>query len=207
LETDQTLFEATAGYSDDESAPNEVESSEGEDWDDGNTLVSKFMDVDLEQVLFPFFFKWRVLTRFYVSSGPKNTDDVKINLVESLQGQHCGLIDRRGRWVVLVPFGQKNASLKKDLMNVLVPTLDRIKQAHDEITDAKGPERRMEYVSPDCRRINTDETHLFREGAQKFLQYTPEFTRKVEKSQADYEQAHAKCQASPLGQAVSPAFL
>jgi hypothetical protein len=50
LETDQTGFEPTAGY--DGSTPNEVESSEGEDWDNTDTLVSKFMEIDTEQVLF-----------------------------------------------------------------------------------------------------------------------------------------------------------
>jgi hypothetical protein len=46
----------------------------------------------------------------------------------------------------VVPFGRSKGSLKQDLKDVLVPTLDRIKRAHDEITDAKGPERRMEYI-------------------------------------------------------------
>jgi hypothetical protein len=90
----------------------------------------------------------------------------------------------------------KNTSLKQDLTNILVPTLNRIKQAHHEITDAKGADCRMEYRRLAIAGLNTDETRLFREGAQKFLQYTQEFTRKVAKSQADYEQAHAKCQVS-----------
>jgi hypothetical protein len=50
LETDQTLFEPTASY--DGGIPNEVESSEGEDWDNTDTLVSKFMEIDPGQVLF-----------------------------------------------------------------------------------------------------------------------------------------------------------
>ena len=54
----------------------------------------------------------------------------------------------------------------------------------------------MEYRRLTIAGLNADEAYLFREGAPKFLQYTPEFTRKVEKSQADYEQAHAKCQVS-----------
>jgi len=42
-----------------------------------------------------------------------------------------------------VPFGRSSVSLKQDLMDILVSTLDRIKQAHDGIAGPKGPDRRM----------------------------------------------------------------
>lgn len=49
FEADNTLFDPiAAGLSDDEDSLEHEESSEGEDWEDGNTLVSKFMEVELE---------------------------------------------------------------------------------------------------------------------------------------------------------------
>lgn len=48
---DDTLLVAPGEEDDDEFDSRNAESSEGEDWDDGNTLVTKFMEFDPECVL------------------------------------------------------------------------------------------------------------------------------------------------------------
>ena len=78
--------------SDDDGSENERDSSEGEDWEDGNTLVSKFMEADQEFVSLPHSGNDAFLTRFHIFSGPQNTEDDLLNLVESLKGQHSPML-------------------------------------------------------------------------------------------------------------------
>ena len=51
-DADETLLDPTAAaqVDDEDGDSHDAESSEGEDWADGTTLVSKFMDVDPEYV-------------------------------------------------------------------------------------------------------------------------------------------------------------
>ncbi|KIM30958.1 hypothetical protein M408DRAFT_327872 [Serendipita vermifera MAFF 305830] len=54
--------------------------------------------------------------------------------------------------------------------------MDLIGETHRAISEQKGPDSRMH------------------EGAQKFLEYVPELTQTIVKSQAEFELARAKCE-------------
>ncbi|PVF99039.1 hypothetical protein CPB86DRAFT_757302 [Serendipita vermifera] len=157
FEGDETLVAPIADYNINETS-HEEQSSEGEDWNDGQTLVSRFRDIDPD--------------------APIEEEEDLLALVESLNGAlRLAISDKLPR-PLAVPFGQCTTEVKRDLVSVLVSTLDHIKQVHEEIE-----------MGPDLR---------FLDGVKKFHTFTSDTCNAFSDSIAAFVQTHADAQINTV---------